>query len=581
MKERGDEVQVFLEALFGAKPDGLYILIWTFPNKRSHWFRTLDKAVTYVKSLNGCNVYVGVGLSPSDFGEHCRCESQRIAGISAFAADIDLHSEAHAKGVRPSTIEQALSILPPALAPTIIIETGNGVQCWWLFKEPWIFENDEERQRAATLSSRWQTALKYAAQRNGWTFERLGDLARVLRIPGTQNVKDPGHPKNVTILKITDQRYSPSKFLRYLDDLAIPDEDEKARQSKVWEARLGDKTLIIDLAAAIPAEKLTRWMEQDRFLKTWKHQRTDMQDLSQTGYDLALANFGVRNGLGDQEIVDLIIHNRRIHGRTQSQSLQYYQRTISKAANGGGELNTSFEESATPNSAGLYSSHTTIESPLSGTTTGAADPNAKAKLCELISGILGVGILRIVKVTGKDPVYFMDLEQGRIEIPNVGNLISQRFMKQILAGQVGRIIPDFKPPRWKQLAQTMLDACITEQGTDDLDLKGQARIYITDYLSENPFIGTPDGQKGRCQRKPMIYEGKIAISASDLRTYINTTAMENHSVKSIASMIAALGAKSIRLRGNFKEQSRWALPVEEFDPKDYGEQYRESNDRAE
>jgi hypothetical protein len=54
-----------------------------------------------------------------------------------------------------------------------------------------------------------------------------------------------------------------------------------------------------------------------------------------------------------------------------------------------------------------------------------------------------------------------------------------------------------------------------------------------------------------------------------LKTHINKTNMLNLSVKAAGMMLAALGAKSIRVRGPFKEQGRWALPVAEFDPKDY------------
>jgi len=165
----------FLQALFGGKPESLFTLIWTKEgeHKKSCWFSDVGPAGAYVDSLSASNVYVGVGLSPSDFGENRRCESRDIAGIVGLWADIDLQSDAHPHDARPKTIEAAMSVLPPEFSPSIVVQTGNGIQCWWLFKEPWIFENGEERQLAATLSSRWQTLLKYNAQMHGWIFERL------------------------------------------------------------------------------------------------------------------------------------------------------------------------------------------------------------------------------------------------------------------------------------------------------------------------------------------------------------------------------------------------------------------------
>ena len=558
------QARLFLQALFCRKPAELYVLLWTFPSKRSHWFRDVEEAIQFAESRYVCDLYVGVGLSKKDYGPNHRCVSAEIAGLVGPWADLDLKSEAHQKSL-PTRFDEALTIVPTLLPPSIVVSSGNGGHLWWLLKEPWIFESDAERNEAATLIARFHTLLQYNSSQRGWAYDRLADLARVLRIPGTTNCKDPKNPKQVTIHSCDDRRYNPTDFKDYLDCLSIGDPESEERSAKAWADRLKDQPLLINHMQTIPEDTLSAWMKADqRFRQTWNRQRDDMHDQSQSGYDLALACFGEGVGLNDQQIVDLIVQHRQLHGRQRPNRLDYYRRTISKARNQSSSLNLSI----TIPSAGLGSGNTPPEETTLRTTT--EEPNEKARLCNQISGALGVRILRFVKVTGKEPIYFLDLEQGRIAIPNVAKLISQRDMKEVLAGQVGRIIPDFKKDAWRQLAQMILDACITEQGTDELDLKGQARLHITDYLSQDQFIDTPEGQRHGSHRKPMIYEGKIAISASDLRAYINTTAMENHSVKSIASMIAALGAKSIRLRGNFKEQSRWALPVEEFDPKEYG-----------
>jgi hypothetical protein len=68
----------------------------------------------------------------------------------------------------------------------------------------------------------------------------------------------------------------------------------------------------------------------------------------------------------------------------------------------------------------------------------------------------------------------------------------------------------------------------------------------------------------------MIYEGQIAICASSLQMYVNKTTLQNLSVIAIVGMLSSLGAKSTRVRGSkFKEQSRWLIPLNEFDPADY------------
>jgi hypothetical protein len=107
-KPAGSEARSFLQALFANKPDTAYILIWTLRGevKRSRWFLDVNLAAAYVESLSGCNIYVGISLSPSDFGEFKRCDSENVAGLIGLGADIDLRSDAHPKGARPATRDQ-------------------------------------------------------------------------------------------------------------------------------------------------------------------------------------------------------------------------------------------------------------------------------------------------------------------------------------------------------------------------------------------------------------------------------------------------------------------------------------------
>lgn len=209
----------FLETLFANKPEELRILIWTIADKGSHWFRDVESASRYAESASGQDVYIGVGLSRRDYGPDHRCPSNEIAAIGGLWVDIDLRSDAHPKTTLPGTVEEALSILPTDLPPTFIIFTGNGIHVWLLFRELYLFRNDEDRAAAAVLAKRWNTLIRDNARMRGWNIDRLGDLARILRIPGTTNCKDPANPKAVVIHTHSDHRYHPSDLAKYLDDL--------------------------------------------------------------------------------------------------------------------------------------------------------------------------------------------------------------------------------------------------------------------------------------------------------------------------------------------------------------------------
>jgi hypothetical protein len=576
------EVSLFLEALFAGKPDDLHILVWTLQDKQSHWYQDIAAAAEFVLKSRGMDIYVGAGLSRSDYGPTRRCPSEEIAGISGFWADFDLRSDAHDKKALPTTISDALSVIPASMPPTIIIVTGNGAHAWWLFKEPYIFDSDEDRQAVASQVVRWNTLLSLNASACGWAYDRLSDLARILRIPGTQNLKDPDNPKDVAIHSFTDRRYNLSDLEEYLDDAAIPDQQAQENVAREWAERFADKPLVINPDASIPQEMIDGWMANMRFRNTWLLQRHDLKDQSQSGYDLALANFGIATGLTEQQIVDLIIHHRRQFRGKARTKVEYFHQIISKASRRSPGVPTVLADARTPipttGNSVPPGAHGAAQAAGSGNSASPDPAIARALLCQQISEVLGVRICRLVKYTGKEPTFHMELEDGKIEFASVGKFISQESVRLAIAGQMGKIIRRLKPKEWEPLAQAMLDACIVEQGGEENEWEGAARMYVAQYLSETGFIDAIEGQPLQNQRKPVLHDGKVGICASDLQMFVNKTTFQNLSVKAVASMLAVLGGKSIRVRGaKFKEQSRWILPVDQFDPDEYSPRKEETS----
>src|SRR5690606_16979792 len=136
-----------------------------------------------------------------------------------------------------------------------------------------------------------------------------------------------------------------------------------------------------------------QWAQTDlRFRNTWFRQRHDLTDQSQSGYDLALADFGLDAGLSAQRIVDLIIHHRALHNQKQRTRADYFERTLARASDR--------SQSAASEAAGLFAGTPSAPEPSSDapdTSTDTptsepampADPLAvKAALCERISAAL-------------------------------------------------------------------------------------------------------------------------------------------------------------------------------------------------
>ena len=117
-------------------------------------------------------------------------------------------------------------MVPPEMPPTIIIRTGNGIHCWWLLKEPYVFDGDEDRDQAAGLVARWHSLLKLNAARFGWAYDRLADLARWCGFP-RRIIQGPGQSQAGDAYSCTERRYNLSDFEAYLDGVVIPDPESR------------------------------------------------------------------------------------------------------------------------------------------------------------------------------------------------------------------------------------------------------------------------------------------------------------------------------------------------------------------
>jgi len=301
------------------------IAVFTTPDRQTRFFCDLGQLGLYARQRSPAqNVYFGVGLirgDPAGRGKH-----EDIAAIGALWCDVDVHSPAHPRENLPQSLEEARGLLRQMpLPPSVVVASGHGLHAYWLLHEPWIFDRDEDRTLAASLARRWHGLVCTLATQKGWSLENLGDLTRVLRLPGTLNHNASGNPVPVRILESHPlRRYTPDDFEPFL-----PSEPQAAPAET---APIGPLVLRPD--AEPPAVKLLETASQSPlFWATWKRDRPDLADQSQSGYDLSLATIAVLSGWSDQEVADLIIAARRHHGQKPEKALRedYIRRTLAKA----------------------------------------------------------------------------------------------------------------------------------------------------------------------------------------------------------------------------------------------------------
>jgi putative DNA primase/helicase len=222
-------IRQFLERVHGPEPAG-WLILWTRQDKATRAFNlgektALDQAVEYCAAKSPTfDVYAAVGLQHERPANTSRGAETGVSALPGFWSDVDIAGAAHKAEALPPTEQDARSLIDTAgLEPSIVVQSGFGLQPYWLFREPYQIESDGERQRLKSLSSRFQLNLRLRANVRGWTMDSTADLCRVLRVPGTFNHKVDGDIRMVTA-EYGEQAYNLADFEDLLAGIEDPGE---------------------------------------------------------------------------------------------------------------------------------------------------------------------------------------------------------------------------------------------------------------------------------------------------------------------------------------------------------------------
>ncbi len=185
------EMEMFFSTLFGSKL-AQWSHVWHAGLKEADWVQDVASAVKDTNRNGGRDVYTGLGLCDKRGGVHDRVKTATATGLLGLGADIDVWDEhAHKHFALPKTKDDAMEFIDSlGLAPTLIVDSGHGLQPHWLFPEPWYFSDAADRGRAVQLGRDFQAYIYLKGKEQGWKFDDVGDLPRIFRIPGTLNAKN-------------------------------------------------------------------------------------------------------------------------------------------------------------------------------------------------------------------------------------------------------------------------------------------------------------------------------------------------------------------------------------------------------
>lgn len=502
------EAVEFLTTVWGTKmPADLYAQLWAKKGAktRSTYLQHWAAVEAVVNTHAAGDLYVGVAAIAKKLAATVRGKAKDAAAIAGFWLDLDVGA-GHA-----ADLDDAVAAAGLIEKPSLLVNSGGGVHAWWLFDEPWIFADEEERNEAGRCAAGWVEAHRKVV---GFKLDSVGELARVLRLPGTTNHKG-GVERPVMILDRSGVRFPRAQLVGHAGAhrARSPSADEEEGGASLGDLPTSDDVPVETIRAMRAAD--------DVFDRTWSRKRKGVAlEWSDSEYDLAILTRLLGAGMEEKLAVAAAAHARREYGNPEkadkAERLDYWQRTVKKARNGGGPDQVA--EGAKREEAKLVGELRELrETPITESSPQAEKADRWAKLNQLVGGGTG-GSPRIVEwhQYGTDPneaKHVWVLTDG-VEVP-IGTLfkvLDQRTVKVALA----TVSSIFRPGAWKAATwelgiQAVLPLRVMHADPES-ERDQRALEWVSQVIGERATEGNPEHlNEAMLARKPFLRDGHLYV----------------------------------------------------------------------
>jgi len=237
------------------------VCIWQFPSKKS-----IHLSLEEVRSLDAEDhggfldlnksqcLYLAHSLFRPGLEEEERGGKDDVVAMSSIVVDIDLFDEdgAHKAKNLPRNATDVAAILARAGTPdpSLWVQTGHGLQLWWVCDAPVIIDSTEKRNRAGSAIRNFQDKIIEAGRNLGFHVDRTDSIDRVWRIPGFTNRKVKDKPVPVLFEYKEGPRHMTASLALDFDSLPADAEPSKKTKKKASHTTSREK-LKIEKARAI------------------------------------------------------------------------------------------------------------------------------------------------------------------------------------------------------------------------------------------------------------------------------------------------------------------------------------------
>lgn len=174
--------------------------------------KTIEEIEGCINKNSGCDIYI----APSTY-ESANAKKKSVNYITALYSDFDEYNERALKEMPKERAdycreEMKDTLIKLDILPSIIINSGNGLQVYWMLNEP-VAVGDNTRVVEGALK-------ELSNKPDGFKGDiAVTSLGHMMRMPGTYNTKDQNNIKSCRVVwEDTSNKYS---FQNLVDDLDV------------------------------------------------------------------------------------------------------------------------------------------------------------------------------------------------------------------------------------------------------------------------------------------------------------------------------------------------------------------------
>lgn len=475
----------YLTTLFGDVDRGYLVLIHNPKPWSGTAYEKIEDAVQGVDP--DTRQYCSLGIFGKRPPPGKRGYQRDVIGITSVWCDIDIddpENPVHKKPNLAPTVDEALKVIEGLPKPSLVVNSGHGIHAYWIFREPWYFPDDEERDQARDFLSKWTDTIRERAKRLGYEADATKDLSRVLRIPGTIN--DKGAPVYAEIIENNGTRYDQSELSEHFEQTT---NGQLFKQTKKIQRPSGETNIAAKILLVCQADP--------DFDRIWKRQ-ADFSDQSASSYDMSICTRLIQSGWSDGDAWDAARLWRQNHGEdTEKLDRQDYQSsTIRKAR--------SYSDPIKP-----------------------AKPSSEHERQDRIGDLeqdLGIRILNIIRILGEEISFRFTIEDDNgkpqsFELTAHQLSISCTALRAKALGHGRVLMKKLKGDGWDRILSEFLALATDLDLGDEGTILGTVKTQLESWIRTKSFPSDVDKDEIP-PRGHFKFNGKLWFSVTDFANFM-------------------------------------------------------------